>query len=72
MIASSARLQDHEVACSFPFSLMEEILESLDATHKAGATTYAVTNWLNYTGGFSPSYDEYRRMLDNAGPLGDD
>jgi uncharacterized protein (DUF169 family) len=66
------QVQDHEVAFSFPFSLMEEILESLEATHKAGATRYPVTNWLNYTGEFPPSYGEYRRMLDDAGPPGDD
>ncbi len=63
------QVQDHEVAFSFPFSLMEEILEGLEATHKAGVR-YPVTNWLNYTGGFPPSYDEYREMLGEAGPPG--
>ncbi len=61
------QVQDHEVAFSFPFSLMDEILEGLEATHKAGAARYPVTNWLNYTGGFPKSYDDYRRMLDAAG-----
>lgn len=65
------QVQDHEVAFSFPFAVMEEILEGLEATHKAG-TRYPVTNWLSYTGGFPPSYDEYRRMLDEAGPPGAD
>lgn len=55
-----------------PFSLMDEILESLEATHNASATRYPVTNWLNYTGAFPPSYDGYRRMLDNARPPGND
>ncbi len=65
------QVQDHELAFGFPFFLMEEILDGLEGTHQAG-TRYPVTNWLNYTGGFPPSYDEYRQMLDKAGPPGDD
>ena len=61
------QVQDHEVAFSFPFSLMDEILDGLEATHKAG-TRYPVTHWLNYEAGFPPSYDAYRQMLDDAGP----
>ncbi len=61
------QVQDHEVAFSFPFSLMNEIIEGLEATHKAGAARYPVTNWLNYTGGFPPSYDQYREMLNEPG-----
>jgi uncharacterized protein (DUF169 family) len=61
------QVQDHEVAFSFPFPLMDEILEGLEATHKAG-TRYPVTHWLNYEAGFPPSYDAYRQMLDAAGP----
>jgi len=61
------QVQDHEVAFSFPFSLIDEILEGMEATHKAG-TRYPVTNWLNYTAQFPQSYDEYRRMVDEAGP----
>lgn len=61
------QVQDHEVAFSFPFTMIDEILEGLEATHKAG-TRYPVTNWMNYTAGFPPSYDAYRRMLDEAGP----
>ena len=64
------QVQDHEIAFSFPYSVIDEVLEGLEATHKAG-TRYPVTNWLNYTGGFPPSYDEYRKMLDEAGPPGD-
>lgn len=66
------QVQDHEVAFSFPFSLLDEILEGLGATHQAGAARYPVTNWLNYTGGFPPSYDEYRQMLDEVGAPEDD
>lgn len=62
------QVQDHEVAFSFPFGLMDEIIEGLEATHKAGAARYPVTKWLNYTAGFPPSYENYRRMLDEAGP----
>ena len=65
------QVQDHEVAFSFPFSLIEEILEGLEATHKAGVR-YPVTNWLNYTASFPPSYDEYREMIDETGPPGTD
>jgi len=61
------QVQDHEIGFGFPFSLMEEILEGLEGTHKAG-TRYPVTNWLSYTGGFPSSYDEYRAMLDEADP----
>jgi len=63
--------QDHEMAFGFPFGLMEEILEGLEATHKAG-TRYPVTNWLSYTAGFPPAYEKYRGMLDEAGPPGQD
>ena len=58
------------MAFSLPFSVMEEIIEGLEATHKAGAARYPVTNWLNYSGGFPPSYDKYKEMLDEgeAGP----
>ncbi len=59
------QVQDHEVAFSFPFSLVEDIIDGLEATHKAGAARYPVTNWLNYTGGFPMSYDKYREMLDH-------
>jgi uncharacterized protein (DUF169 family) len=62
------QVQDHEVAFSFPFSMIDEILDGLEATHKAGAARYPVTNWLNYTGGFPKSYDDYRAMLDEEGP----
>lgn len=62
-----AQAQDHEMAFGFPFSLMEEILEGLEATHKAG-TRYPVTNWLSYTAGFPPAYEKYREILDEAGP----
>jgi uncharacterized protein (DUF169 family) len=59
--------QDHEMAFGFPFALMEEILEGLEATHKAG-TRYPVTHWLSYTAGFPPAYEKYREILDDAGP----
>ncbi len=62
------QVQDHEVGFSFPFSLMTEILEGLEATHRAGTARYPVTNWLNYTGAFPASYEDYRRVLDEAGP----
>ncbi len=66
------QVQDHEIAFSFPYAALEEILEGLEATHKAGASRYPVTNWLTYTGGFPPSYEDYRRMLDEEGPPGGD
>lgn len=62
------QVQDHEIAFSFPFTVMDEIIEGLEATHKAGATRYPVTNWMTYTGGFPPSYDALRKELDGAGP----
>jgi uncharacterized protein (DUF169 family) len=62
------QVQDHEVAFSFPFGDIDEIVEGLKATHKAGATRYPVTNWMTYTGGFPPSYDAHREELDEAGP----
>jgi len=30
-----------------------------------------VTNWLTYTGGFPPTYEKYRQMLDEADPHAD-
>ncbi|MDX1489304.1 MAG: DUF169 domain-containing protein [Acidiferrobacterales bacterium] len=65
------QVQDHELAFGFPFFLLEEILEGLEASHKVG-TRYPVTNWLSYTGGFPPSYEEYRQMLGQAGPPTED
>ncbi len=62
------QVQDHEVAFSFPFAVIDEIIEGLEATHKAGATRYPVTNWMTYTGGFPPSYDAHRQELEDAGP----
>ena len=61
------QVQDHEIAFSTPYSMMHEIIEGLEATHKAGIARYPVTNWLNYTGGFPSSYNEYRKMLDEEG-----
>ncbi|MDJ0956913.1 MAG: DUF169 domain-containing protein [Arenicellales bacterium] len=59
------QVQDDELAFSFPYSLMDEIIKGLEETHKVG-TRYPITNWLNYTAGFPPSYDEYRKMLDDS------
>ena len=61
------QVQDDELAFGFPYSLMGEIIEGLEETHKVG-TRYPITNWLSYTAGFPPSYDEYRKMLDESGP----
>ena len=58
------QVQDHEVAFSLPFAQLEDVIEGLEATHKAGAARYPVTNWLNYTGSFPPAYEAYRRRLD--------
>lgn len=66
------QVQDHEIAFSTPYSLMDELMVGLEATHKAGAARYPVTNWLNYTGGFPASYNEYRKMLDEANESNND
>jgi uncharacterized protein (DUF169 family) len=66
-----SQTQDHEMAFGLPFARLEEILEGLEATHKAG-TRYPVTNWLSYTAGFPPAYEKYREILDEAGPPGRD
>ena len=62
------QVQDHEVAFSFPFAVIDEIMEGLEKTHKGGAARYPITNWMMYTGGFPPTYDEHRRELEDAGP----
>ncbi|MFQ5896008.1 MAG: DUF169 domain-containing protein [Nitrospinota bacterium] len=55
-------VQDHEVAFSFPFSMMEEILEGLEGTHRGGIR-YPVTHFMAYTGQFPPKFDElYERL----------
>jgi len=64
------QVQDDEVAFGFPFTLIDEILEGLEESHKTG-TRYPVTKWLSYTVWFPPSYDEYRKTLDESGPLGE-
>ena len=58
------QVQDHEVAFSLSFAQLEDVIEGLEATHKAGAARYPVTNWMNYTGSFPPSYEQYRQRLD--------
>lgn len=58
------QVQDHEVAFSTPAALIEDLIEGLEATHRAGAARYPVTNYLNYTGTFPPSYDAYREQLE--------
>ncbi|MDD9966103.1 MAG: DUF169 domain-containing protein [Myxococcales bacterium] len=60
------QVQDHEVAFSAPTALLDEIVEGLTRTHEAGAARYPVTNYLNYTGTFPDSYEDYRRRLDNG------
>lgn len=60
------QVQDHEVAFSFPFSVIDEIVEGLEATHKAGASRYPVPSWLTYSARFPPAYEEYREMLEEA------
>ena len=47
----------------------QTLLPQSGSTHKAGAANPPalvgfdpVTNWLNYPGGFPPSYDQYREM----------
>jgi uncharacterized protein (DUF169 family) len=57
-------VQDHEVAFGLPFAAVPDIAEGLAATHRAGASRYPVTSFLNYTGAFPPSYDAYRKLLD--------
>tara|TARA_A100001037_G_scaffold304506_1_gene341480 strand:+ start:433 stop:1233 length:801 start_codon:yes stop_codon:yes gene_type:complete len=57
------QVQDHEIAFSFPFDLSNEIMEGLEGTHKAGGARYPVTNWMNYTGHFPSSYENYREMI---------
>ncbi len=64
------QVQDHEVAFSLPYGLVDELIEGLTATHRAGAARYPVTNYLNYTGAFPPSYDAYRKLLDDDGDEG--
>jgi uncharacterized protein (DUF169 family) len=65
------QVQDHEIAFGFPYTVADEILSGLESTHKAGASRYPVTNWLTYTGGFPPTYENYRQMLDEADPHAD-
>ena len=65
------QVQDDELAFAFPYSLAGEIIEGLEESHKVG-TRYPVTNWLSYTAGFPPSYENYRRMLDESDPPSED
>ena len=65
------QVQDDELAFGFPYSLMDAIIDGLEQSHKVG-TRYPVTNWLSYTAGFPPSYEEYRRMLDESDPPHED
>jgi uncharacterized protein (DUF169 family) len=62
-----AQVQDDELAFGFAFTLMDEIVEGLEESHRVG-TRYPITNWLSYTAEFPPAYDEYRRILEDSGP----
>lgn len=47
--------EDHEMAFTFPWSKVEELIEGLEGTHKGGVR-YPIPSFVRYSGEFPPSY----------------
>lgn len=57
-----AQTEDWEMAFSIPKDRLEEVLEGLEGTHKAGLR-YPITSFLDYHGKFPPKYVELLEEL---------
>lgn len=57
------QVQDHEMAFATPWSLVGDLLEGLEGTHKGGVR-YPIPNFLRYTPQFPPTYQELQRLWD--------
>ncbi|OLB94625.1 MAG: hypothetical protein AUH30_17260 [Candidatus Rokubacteria bacterium 13_1_40CM_68_15] len=55
--------QDHEMAFTFPWAQMEEIVEGLRGTH-AGGIRYPITQFMEYEAKLPPRYMEANRLWD--------
>ena len=55
--------QDHEMAFSFPWGHMEEIIEGLRGTH-AGGIRYPITQFMEYEAKLPPKYMEVNKLWD--------
>jgi uncharacterized protein (DUF169 family) len=53
-----AQTEDWEMAFTIPRDRIEEVLEGLEGTHKAGLR-YPITSFLDYHGKFPPKYVEF-------------
>ena len=49
--------EDHEMAFSFPWARVDELIEGLEGTHKGGVR-YPIPSFLQYSGKFPPSYNK--------------
>ena len=49
--------EDHEMAFSFPWPKIDELIEGLEGTHKGGVR-YPIPSFLRYSGEFPPSYNK--------------
>lgn len=54
---------DHEMAFSFPYSMMESFKEGLVGTHKGGVR-YPIPTHLRYENHYPPTYEKLNRMFD--------
>lgn len=52
--------QDHEMAFTAPWNIMEEIINGLEGTHKGGVR-YPIPNFMNYEAAFPPKYVELEK-----------
>ena len=55
------KTEDHEMAFSFPWSKVDELVEGLEGTHRGGVR-YPIPSFLRYSGQFPPSYDKLNEI----------
>jgi uncharacterized protein (DUF169 family) len=53
--------EDHEMAFSFPWSKVDELIEGLEGTHKGGVR-YPIPSFVRYSGEFPPSYNKLNEI----------
>ena len=53
--------EDHEMAFSFPWSKVDELIEGLEGTHKGGVR-YPIPSFVRYSGEFPSSYNKLNEI----------
>ena len=60
--------QDYEMMFMFPPSKLDDLIDGLAKTHKAGVR-YPITSFFNFEATFPPSYQEQMKIWEEAGEL---